>query len=167
MTTFLAEMSAAQILDIQSLCKIVHIIGAFMLIIGMAVLVMDREGRKTGMVFHGVGMILVLLGGFGWLGFSTKMGKMNPGFDAYKMSELWVLTKIVIWLIFGIAVVLAKKRIIFRGPGGLVAILVLGAVAITMAVKKPFRPAPENAEPQTSIESFEGSGNRQDSGGLL
>lgn len=170
MTTLLAEMTPAEILEIQNYCKVIHIVGAFMLIAAMGILVTKRKGdsgRGVGVVFHGAGLVILLLAGFAWLGFDSKMAKINPGFEKRAMTEIWVLAKMGVWVVFGISIMLANKGILFRGALGVLVTVILGAVAIAMAVMKPYRPAPEAAEPAAAIESLERSGIRQNSDELL
>ncbi|MFT5465194.1 MAG: putative membrane channel-forming protein YqfA (hemolysin III family) [Verrucomicrobiales bacterium] len=118
--------------EAQPIAKIIHIIGAFMMIIGISALVMQKQGdsKKLPMMFHGIGMLVLFIAGIAWLVFASKLGQ------DYKMSQPWVLTKMIIWLIFGVSVVLAKKGIIFKGAVGWLAIIVLGGVAVAMAVLK-------------------------------
>lgn len=108
-----------------TIAKTLHIIGAFMVVLGAGALVFEKEGgapRKLIMIFHGIGMLVLFLAGFAIL-----------GFQKYQFG-LWVIVKLVIWLIFGASVVLAKKGIIFKGVGGWIAVIVLAAIAAAMAV---------------------------------
>lgn len=115
--------------------KLLHIIGLMMLFTGVSALLLpDKEGtlRKPAMMFHGIGLVLLLLGGFGML---AKLGAGTPGI--YSFTNIWVLLKLVVWLFFGASIALAKRGVLRGGKGWGICVLA-GAVAAWAALFKPF-----------------------------
>jgi hypothetical protein len=115
--------------------KVLHISGVFMVLTGLAgilavrmvaVQIPDRP-RRLFFLFHGLGLIIALVGGFG---LAARMGMMQG-------LPMWVYAKLAIWVILGGAIVLAKRRGQMGGPMMLV-FLGLGALAAWLAVNKPF-----------------------------
>lgn len=114
--------------------KIVHFLGIFMVFsalggqIVMAINGGDAKqlpGRKWIGMFHGVGLLLVLVAGFGMI---AKLGVGFPG---------WVIGKIVIWVALGgVGAIAARKK----NLAGMiwVLILLLGLTAAYLAHYKPF-----------------------------
>lgn len=85
----------------------------------------QQPGRKWIAIFHGLGLVLVLVAGFGMI---AKLGIGFPG---------WVLAKIAIWVTLGsIGAVVARKR----NLAGMIWIFVitLGLAASYLARYKPF-----------------------------
>ena len=115
--------------------KLIHLIGVFMVYLAFGGLLLnalvggDKQspGRKASAITHGVGLFLVLLGGFGLL---ARLGIHWPW-------PGWIIVKVLIWLAFG-----GLIAVIARKPGMSKAIwwltLVLGIIAAYMAVYKPF-----------------------------
>jgi uncharacterized membrane protein SirB2 len=116
--------------------KLIHFLGIFSVIIALSIVsVMVMRGstkadmpyrRQLGMV-HGLGMLFILVGGFGMmarLGLTSGM----PG---------WIIAKLVIWLIVGSAM-----TFIYRGAGVarayLLALPFVAALAAFFALYKPF-----------------------------
>ena len=83
--------------------------------------------RKLASITHGVALFFVLLGGFG------MMARLRYSFP----YPNWVLVKIVIWIALGGVIALAwrkaehAKKIWWAIP-------ILGALAVYMAIFKPF-----------------------------
>jgi hypothetical protein len=78
---------------------------------------------------HGIGTFVILLGGFGALArLNIQGGGGLPG---------WIIVKVVVWLAVAAIVVLPYRK---PGTARLVfwALPVLGAVAVGMALWKPF-----------------------------
>lgn len=111
--------------------KILHIIGflmVFMALGGMTLRAADRgtasaTGRKLGAIGHGLGLVIVLVSGFGML------AKLSLGFDP------WVIGKVVIWLILGGILVLIRRLPQYASLFYL-ALPVLGGVAAWLALFK-------------------------------
>lgn len=116
--------------------NLIHIVGIVLLMSalgGAAVYAMSgataaRSPRRLLAVLHGVGVLLVLLGGFGML---ARLGIMHgAGFPG------WVWVKLVVWALAAVALVIP-----FRRPGLgrplLLALPLLGGLAAYMAIYKP------------------------------
>lgn len=117
------------------LYNLLHIIGLVLLMVALASMAstagLERSAvgsRRPALVFHGVGLFLILLGGFGML---ARLGIMHgaafPG---------WLWIKIGIWVALGVSAVLP-----YRYPRSAVPLLVLlpvlGGLAAYMAIYKP------------------------------
>ena len=88
------------------------------------------EGRapKLATILHGVGLLVMLVGGFGML---ARLGIVNwpwPG---------WALGKMGVWLAIGALPVLVRRKVLPRGVAWLVA-AALAATAAWLALYKPF-----------------------------
>lgn len=83
--------------------------------------------RRPFMIFHGVALLVLLVSGFGLAARLNYFAQLPP----------WVWGKIGIWLFFGAAVILAKRKGHIGWP---LQILFLGvfALAAWLAVSKPF-----------------------------
>lgn len=114
--------------------KVMHLIGMFTIFMAYGALLLNamsgkgKEGlvsRKLVMASHGVGLLLILVGGFGLLA-RTKVGWPD-----------WIMAKLIIWLFLGglLALVLRKPQMAKSLWFG---ILGLGATAAYLAVFKPF-----------------------------
>lgn len=122
------ESSVCTVMD-PLFYKIVHLAGLMTLFTGLAVLLIQgKDGplRKQALIFHGIGLFLLLLGGFGLL------AKLKLSYTAG-----WVFLKLGIWLFFGASVVLAKKGIL-KGITGWALCIALGVVAAWAGLVKPF-----------------------------
>lgn len=115
--------------------KVLHILGMLFTFIALGGLLLASrtggervEDRKLAGMLHGIGLVILLVTGFGAL---ARLGMSNPG-----IWPLWMWVKMVLWLVLGAALVLIK-----RAPGmrTLLWILlpILGAVAAYMALYKP------------------------------
>lgn len=87
--------------------KIIHLVGIVMALSALAALAFTSAGgesnpanRKVAVITHGVGLLLALVAGFG------LMAKAGLGFG----DNLWIIAKIVIWLIVGGLVTAVRKR---------------------------------------------------------
>lgn len=115
--------------------KLVHFFGIFMLLFSLGGLILHRinggasqySWRKQAMVTHGVGLFLILLGGFGML---ARMGLVGglPG---------WVYGKLAIWLALGALILVIRFR-----PGTARGLwwggIALAVGAAYLAINKPF-----------------------------
>lgn len=83
-----------------SLYKFIHYIGIFFLLSGLGGYLFSENGtNKLAGTSHGIGLLLILLGGFG-------MAKHEAiGFSS------WFLVKVVIWLVLGAMIVVAKRKL--------------------------------------------------------
>ena len=84
----------------------------------------DKGLKKLASITNGVGLLLALVGGFGWI------AKMKVGFP------LWIILKLVIWVIFGGLIAVVNRK-----PEACKAlwwvIIVLGITAAVLAGLKP------------------------------
>ncbi|HZX60505.1 MAG TPA: hypothetical protein VFF51_02025, partial [Candidatus Methylomirabilis sp.] len=79
--------------------KNIHLVGVFMILMALGGLLLhsitggtqEHSWRRPVAITHGVGLLLVLLGGFGML---ARIG-------IYWSWPGWVTGKIIIWLLFG------------------------------------------------------------------
>jgi len=106
---------------------VLHIAGlaAMFAALGAAALAPESD-RKLVAATHGTGLLIVLVSGFGM---HAKLGLEGmPG---------WFLAKLLIWLVFGGLIAVAR-----RAEGARLAVWgalpLLGAVAAWLAVTKPF-----------------------------
>ncbi|MDB6139671.1 MAG: hypothetical protein JWO94_2743 [Verrucomicrobiaceae bacterium] len=97
--------------------NILHIVGALFLCIGFAALISAKSARK-GMMFHGIGLLILAVSGFGQL---AKLGMTAH-------MPVWVIVKIVLWLVLGFLPVLAKRHVFSRPV-----VVTLGFVVIAFA----------------------------------
>lgn len=114
--------------------KIAHLIGIFMIMISLggvathAINGGDKESnhfRKALGITHGIGLVLVLVAGFGLL------AQLQVGWP------IWVFVKLIIWIIFG-ALTGVAYRMGTKGQGLWYIMIVLGGLAAYLAVTKPF-----------------------------
>ena len=117
--------------------KIVHVFGLICVFSGLASLwgisifaplEHHPPTRKALAVLHGVGMTMLLLGGFGML---ARLGIAHQGLPG------WIYAKLGLWLVLGGSVVLAKRRAKW-GSGLLWVWALVGALAAAIAIYKPF-----------------------------
>ena len=116
--------------------KIIHLTGIAMTLMALGGLMVhaiaggqkaDLSWRKPVMATHGIGMFLVLLGGFGML---ARLGIHWPW-------PGWVFVKFGVWLLLGAFTVPIYKSP-SRAKGLWLALVVLFVLAAYMALYKPF-----------------------------
>lgn len=114
--------------------KVMHLIGMFTLFMAYGALLLNalggkgKEGlasKKLVMISHGVGLLLILVGGFGLLA-RTKVGWPD-----------WVMGKMIIWLFLGGLLALVLRKPALAKPLWF-GVLSLGGIAAYLAVFKPF-----------------------------
>ena len=98
--------------------NLLHIIGGLLLCIGFVAL-LSANSAKKGMMFHGIGMLVLFVSGFGQL---AKLGM------AARMPT-WVIVKIVLLLVLGFIPVLAKRHVLSRPVTVAIAFVLLGFAA--------------------------------------
>jgi hypothetical protein len=86
--------------------KVLHLAGVFLLLLSLGGLLVDRtvatagtEWKRRLSILNGIGLILVLIAGFGLL---ARLGVPWPW-------QGWVFAKMVIWVLFGGLIVLVKR----------------------------------------------------------
>ena len=115
--------------------KLFHFLGIFMLLFALGGLLLHRINgggsqhpwRRSAVITHGVGLLLILLGGFGML---ARMGLVSglPG---------WIYGKLAIWFVLGGLIAAIRFRPnISKGLwwGG----IALAVMAAYLAINKPF-----------------------------
>jgi len=115
--------------------KILHISGLILLFFGLSsALTVKMVGvnftgsvKKMAFITHGVGLLLLLVGGFGML---ARLG-ITGGLPN------WVLAKLGVWLLLGGAVALAKRKGQWGTPL-MVLFVALGILATWLGITKPF-----------------------------
>jgi hypothetical protein len=119
-----------------SVYRFFHLLGIMMIFASLGGLIHDvinggtkaqNRWRKAAAATHGVGIVLLLLSGFGMLA-RLQIHWPWPG---------WVFGKIIIWIILG-----GITALIYRLPNAGKAlwyiVLILGALAAYLALGKPF-----------------------------
>lgn len=115
--------------------NVVHIVGLVLLMAGLGGIAASAgstqrsaRSRRLLLAFHGLGVLLILVGGFGMLArLGIVQGTAWPG---------WVWVKVGIWGVLGIGAFLPYRYP--RTAGLLLALLpVLGGLAAWMAIYKP------------------------------
>ena len=118
--------------------EILHILGIALLFaaIGGVAVHAANGGNKTnsgtrGMVssIHGIGALLILVGGFGMLArIGFQHGTNFPG---------WLWVKIIVWLVLSAVALLPYRKPALAKPF-LIVLPLLAGVAVYMALYKPF-----------------------------
>lgn len=111
--------------------KMLHYLGLILLFFGIggvmipsiAGLKLEGKPRMVAFITHGIGMLLLIVAGFGMLARLQLEGIPS-----------WIHVKLAVWLIMGLAIGLAKRM-----PSWLVliAILAIALIAPYMAIYKP------------------------------
>lgn len=119
--------------------NVVHIIGIVMAVAALGGAAMlaaatpagapARPERRLLAILHGIGTLLILIGGFGML---ARLGVMHGGgFPG------WIWVKLGVWGIVAAALFLPRRNPRLARPL-LLSLPVLGGVAAYMAIYKPF-----------------------------
>lgn len=112
--------------------KLLHLLSVLFLFTALGSLLVratDAGGgvKRLASIVHGVSLVLILVAGFGLM---ARLG-LTEGLPG------WVIAKIVVWLLIGLAIVPIKRQ-----PGWATALWVvlpiLGGIAAWLAVAKPF-----------------------------
>lgn len=90
---------------------VLHIAGLLTLFIGFGALL--GSNYKAAMKWHGIGLVIMIVAGFGMLG---KLGLM-------KSLPTWSFIKMGIWLAMGALPVLAKRKVLPHGAVVFIAVL--------------------------------------------
>jgi hypothetical protein len=112
--------------------RLIHFAGIFTLLIAFGYLFAGPKSTKAAAIGHGIGLLLILLGGFG------MQAKMKDVYQAAYGSGFptWLIIKIVIWVALGGGMVLAKRGII-KGLAAWILIIALGLASAYLAYNKP------------------------------
>lgn len=115
--------------------KILHILGILLVFSALGGVAVHAAGggdrasnpsRRALAISHGVGLLLMLVAGFGML---AKIG-ISP-------ASGWVWAKVVIWLVLGACTVLPYRARSLAGAM-LTLLPLLGTLAAYLAIYKPF-----------------------------
>ncbi len=115
--------------------KIIHLVGIVLLFSGLIGLITVKmsggqlAGATKSLVFvsHGVGLVFLLVSGFGLLA-RLELARNMPN---------WVFVKLAIWLFMGGAVALAKRKGHIGWPL-FISLIFVFVIAAYFAVYKPF-----------------------------
>ncbi|MBT8043940.1 MAG: hypothetical protein KJO79_03230 [Verrucomicrobiae bacterium] len=112
--------------------RLIHFAGIFTLFLAFGSLFAGKSTTKGAVMGHGIGLFLILLGGFG------MQAKVKAAYIITHGAAwpTWLIIKIVIWVALGGALVLAKRRII-KGAGAWILIIALGMASAYLAYNKP------------------------------
>lgn len=112
--------------------RLIHFAGIFTLFLAFGYLLAGPKSPKAAAIGHGIGLFLILLGGFG------MQAKLKAGYIASYGSGFptWLIIKIVIWVVLGGCMVLLKRKII-KGAAGWILVIVLGLASGYLALNKP------------------------------
>ena len=114
--------------------KVVHLAGIFLMLLALGGVAthaqnggtkQDNSARKKLAFFHGGGLFLILLGGFGML---AKLGIHWPW-------PSWVIAKFTIWILLGGLIALLYRKPAFASRG-LYITFVLAFLAAYVAIYK-------------------------------
>ncbi|MEE9137990.1 MAG: hypothetical protein V3V07_05525 [candidate division NC10 bacterium] len=119
----------------EAVYKNIHLVGVFMVLMALGGLLLHRINggtqqhawRKPVTITHGVGMFLILLGGFGML---THQ-------DIFWPWPGWVTVKAIIWIVLGALIAVIFRKPTLAKPLWWITI-VLGGLAAYLAGNKPF-----------------------------
>jgi len=115
--------------------KFIHLTGLAITVFSLGALALQMLNQKTAefknkkaiAIGHGLGLFMLLLGGFGML---ARLGLARD-------MPTWVWIKIVIWLLVG-AILVPMKRKPQWGSWLWIAVLALVSAAAWVAIFKPF-----------------------------
>jgi hypothetical protein len=115
--------------------KNLHLLGVFMILMALGGLIIhqinagtrQQAWRKPVAITHGIGLVLVLVSGFGML---AQRGIFWPW-------PGWVVGKIIIWLIFGVLIGVIGRTPTLAKPWWW-STIALAAIAAYLAINQPF-----------------------------
>lgn len=115
--------------------KLMHILGIILLFIGISGMLFASACTATpkikirflGLLTHGLGLLLILTGGFGM---AARLG-LTSGLPA------WIYAKLAIWVFFGLAISLSKRKASWA-TSLVIVYTTLGSAAAYFAIYKPF-----------------------------
>ncbi|HEX2642231.1 MAG TPA: SirB2 family protein [Thermoanaerobaculia bacterium] len=110
--------------------KVLHVLGVLLVFMAFGgMLATPANSRnKMGAIFHGLGLVILLVTGFGLM---SRLGISHTALPG------WVWAKALIWLIFGGIIVLIKRKPELRGMLWFL-LVILGTFAAYLAIYKPF-----------------------------
>jgi len=116
----------------HSAYKIAHIVGLTLVFLGLGAIMLgardDRRPPRCGVILHGVGLLIMLVGGFGMMARLNIVTFPWPG---------WVFGKVGVWLALGALPALAKRGVV-QGLASVLLAAGLAGVSAWLAIYKPF-----------------------------
>ena len=114
--------------------KLLHLLGLLLVFISLGAVSMHAASggdktdprRKSLAMTHGIGIVLLIFGGFGML---ARLG--------LPVTSGWVIAKLVLWLVLGAALALPYKARGLARPM-LFLLPLIGLLAAYLAIYKPF-----------------------------
>lgn len=105
------------------LYKVLHLIGFALLMMsaGVALATPKDAPQKTSMIFHGLGLVLLLVAGFGML---ARLNLSDPS-----LWRTWMWAKIGVWVVAAVLPALVRRGFIPRPFGWVVALLLASFAA--------------------------------------
>jgi len=110
-----------------SVYKLVHLVGVLSLFLALgSILGSEKSGPRWSAPLHGLALVAIAISGFGLLARS----------GVHSFWPTWVVGKMGLWVLFGMSLALAKRRIL---PRFLLVPVVLsfGGLAASLALWKP------------------------------
>jgi hypothetical protein len=101
---------------------VLHIAGLITLFLGFGCIL--GGNYRTGMKWHGIGLLIMLVAGFGML---ARLGLMTS-------LPAWVWIKMGVWLVIGFLPVLAKRQVL---PNGIVVLLAVLCAVVAATLGYP------------------------------
>ncbi|OAI57861.1 hypothetical protein AYO49_06355 [Verrucomicrobiaceae bacterium SCGC AG-212-N21] len=109
-----------------------HVLGLIIMIAGFGSLVSgDDKARRIGGMLHGIGWLILGIAAFGFI---AKFNKTTTAPISY--GSVYVIVKLVIWVVLGALPVLGKKGILPR-PAVLIIAILLASTAAFIGFFKP------------------------------
>ncbi|MDH3598715.1 MAG: hypothetical protein OEU26_03635 [Candidatus Tectomicrobia bacterium] len=114
--------------------KLIHLFGVIMIFVSVGGIMLyalnggtkaDNTLGKTAAITHGIGLVFVLVAGFGLL------ARKNIGWEG------WVFVKLFIWIVLGGVTGLIYK-LGTRGQWLWYVVILLGVIAVYMVLFRPF-----------------------------
>ena len=102
-----------------------HLLGLILVFIGFGGL-FTSDSAKKAMMWHGIGLLISIVSGFGML---AKLGIMST-------MPVWAWIKVGLWLVLGFLPVLAKRRVI-AAPLVVLIAAIAGAALAYLGYFKP------------------------------
>mgnify|MGYP000383259431 CR=1 FL=1 len=99
--------------------KTIHLVGLVIFLLGLGgAIAATREQFKPYAILHGIGLFVMLLGGFGM---QARLG--------YDILSPALVTKLLIWLVLGGLLVVAKRQVLPKAAIWSIVIVLAGAAA--------------------------------------
>ncbi|MEI8026558.1 MAG: hypothetical protein WCI18_09430 [Pseudomonadota bacterium] len=129
--------------------KILHFIGIITLFLGFGLMLSSQLSEKVAgavknskpMMVHGIGLVLILLGGFGMAAKAKFLGDAGIGEEGSVVAQSgfpnWFWAKFGIWVALGGAAAVIK-RVPEKRNLWLLLVIILGTCAVYLGVAQPF-----------------------------